>query len=762
MLWNAQPVQSRDLVRPGSETQQAGNCQMRQAVSHSDDRIIARFWMEKGDGNPSCRTDSVMLAFDPKQAEIEAITNVDTGLLILQPQRARVTLSERLRNSLLGDELASDLDLVAQALALAVLASSTSFELRICSLQESKAREPDVGMDAFQALLSATGNVANESELPSQNDRKEFIEVPERIAAVGIESGLFRANDDFLRLEDAVEVSFASSVSALDAAKSMERDKVEFDIDLPEGFRAFDLQCAAKALQAVRNPSASSACYFGNRSHPAHEVRMQAAETYPLLAEQFAMISEYSEAIDNKRRLSSVICGNANLQPGQLKRIAKITTPLPSGRIFEPWTPVRGADLVGANRARRHSISGELDLHRFLDIVREMDSGWIPDDEAAWRRFLDIVSGCALPINNLYRTPFPQLLGSAKGNWERFHASLAKSANIAATEFDRSRLGLTTVDALDMIDDFSRTVVLPQILTIISEAGEALPHPTSSDLSDASDVSYRLIVGNSENLVGALYETARKWMSRIPSLIEIDARHRTVESPDARDSDEAWPRLVTEDFTTENGAVVRNLASKSELRTESSRLSHCVGRLYVRSCLAGESHIFSIQTVDGTKSYSTFEVSPPVSGAESVARGQVSIAQHKGHRNRPPPQIALDALDEWLSAVRNGRLELNLDETISWRDRMRRRSDQAPGSDARGGQLNQRRWEGILDFGFSNEELRSATWEEWTERILGRKRIKGSLSDAVLSNAEARNLIRRLSPVAAGRIHKASDKASSN
>ena len=762
MLWNAKPVQSRDLVRPRSETQPAGSFPMRQAVSRSDDRIIARFWMEKGDGNPSCRTDSVMLAFDPKRAEIEAIANVDTGLPVLQPQRARVTLSERLRNDLLGDDSVSDLDLVAQALALAVLSSSTSFELRICNLQERKARDPDADMDAFQAFLSATGNANVESELPSLNDQEEFIEVPERIAAVGIESGLFRVNDKFLRLEDAAEVSFASAVSALDTAKFMERDKIEFDIDLPAGFHDFDRHCAAKALKAVRHPSASSACYFGNRSHPAHKVRMQAAETYPLLAEQLATLSEYSEAIDNKRRLNSVIRKNAKLQSGQLRRIAKIATPLPSGRIFEPWTPVRGTDLVGANRARRHTISGELDLHRFLDIVREMDSGWIPNDEASWRRFLDIVSACAVPINNLYRTPFPQLLSSAKGNWEGFHASLAKSANIAATEFDRSRLGLTTVDAFDMIDDLNRTVVLPQILTIISEAGEALPYPTSSDLSDASDVTYRLIVGNSENLVGALYESARKWMSRIPSLIEIDARYRTTESFGSCNSDEAWPRLVAEDFATENGTVVRNLANKSELRTESARLSHCVGRLYVRSCIAGESHIFSIQNLDRSKSYSTFEVSPPFAGAKSVARNQVSVAQHKGYRNRPPPQIALDALNEWLSAVRNGRLELNLDETIAWRDRMRRRQDQGSRSDAHGGQVNRRRWEGILDFEFSNEELRSTTWEEWTERILGRKQIRGSLSDALLSNSEARNLIRRLNPVAAARIDKASRKAGSN
>ena len=735
---------------------------MRHAVLHLDDRTIARFWMEKGVGNPLCRTDSVMLAFDSKRAEIEAIANVDTGLPVLQPQRARVTLSERLRNNLLGDDLTSDLDLVTQALALAVLASSTSFEMRICNSQKSETRKPDADMDAYEALLNATGNLNTESVLPSRVDQSEFIEVPEHIAVVGIESGLFRVNEDILCIEDGIEVSFASSVSALDTAESMERDRVEFDIELPERFDAFDLDRAAKALKAIRYPSASSACYFGNRSHPAHEVRMQAAETYPLLAEQLATISEYSEAIDNKQRLSNIICENAKLQPGQLRRIAKIATPLPGGRIFEPWTSVRGTDLVGANRARRHTISGEFDLHRFLDIVREMDSGWIPNDEASWQRFLDIVSACALPINNLYRTPFPQLLGSARGNWERFHAALAKSANIAAAEFDRIRLGLTTVDAFDMIDDFNRTVVLPQMLAIISETGEALPQPTSSDLSDASEVSYRLIAGNSENLVGALYETARKWMSRIPSLIEIDARYRTAESSDTRESDEAWPRLVTEDFTTENGTVVRNLASKSELRTESSRLSHCVGRLYVRSCLAGESHIFSIQTVDGTRSYSTFEVSPPVASAKSVARNQVSVAQHKGHRNRPPPQIALDALGDWLSAVQNGRLELNLDETISWRDRMRRRHDQASRSDAHGGQLNQRRWEGILDFGFSNDELRSATWDEWTERILGRKQIKGSLSDVILSSAEARSLIRRLSPVAAARIDKAPHRASSN
>ena len=735
---------------------------MRQAVLHSDDRTIARYWMEKGSGNPSGRTDSVMLAFDPTRVEIEAVANVDTGLPVLQPQCARVTLSERLRNNLLGADLTPELDFVAQAFALAVLASSTSFELRIGKLRESQERERDDGMDAFQALLSATGSANNASELSSQDVRGEFIEVPERIADVGIESGLFRIQDGFLRIADDVDVSFASTVSALETAKSMERDNDEFGIDLPVGFHDFDHNCASKALKAVRHPSASSACYFGNRSHPAHEFRMQAAQTYPLLAEQLATISEYSDAIDNKQRLSSVICESAKLQPGQLKRIAKIATPLPSGRIFEPWTPVRGADLVGANRARRHTISGELDLHRFLDIVREMDSGWIPNDEASWRRFLDIVSACAVPISNLYRTPFPKLLSSAKGKWERFHGSLARSANIAVPEFDRIRLGLTTIDALDMIDDFNRTVVLPQMLTIISEAGEALPYPTSSDLSDASEVSYRLIVGNSENVVGALYETARKWMSRIPSLIEIDARYRTSESSNAKDNDDVWPRLVTDDFATENGTVVRNLASKPELRTESSRLSHCVGRLYVRSCIAGESHIFSIQNLDRSKSYSTFEVSPPVAGAKSVARNEISVAQHKGYRNRPPPQVALDALDEWLSAVRSGKLELNLDETIAWRDRMRRRQDQASRTDEHGGRFNQRRWEGILDFGFSNEELRSAIWDEWAGTILGRKQFKGSLSDAVLSNAEARNLIRRLSPIAAARVGKASRKASSN
>ena len=375
---------------------------------------------------------------------------------------------------------------------------------------------------------------------------------------------------------------------------------------------------------------------------------------------------------------------------------------------------------------------------------------WVPDNDGSWNDFIDVMSSCALPLNAAFGVPVEAVLKTSRGNWRGFKSALATAFDTPVREFDRRGLALATSDGLEMVDDFCRCVVLPQLLSSIAAVGEPLPSPWEHDMFRARQISFRVIAGNSGNIAGKLFTSARSWIGRIPALMEAENRNAPEQNtgPERFQADYSWPRLL-DNFTAENGLIVQNLNSESDLREESRRLSHCLGRLYLRKAKDGNCHIFSVRSADLSISHSTIELSPPASGFGPQALANLGIVQHKGHANRRPSRDAARACREWFEALRSGELSSDIEGVRTWREQQRALFSQDNPHALRGAAAIEMEWSAALGRRWREMEVRAAVWEEWRAHIL-----KGALASArgpgfLYTIPEIRELLASLSPQAA-------------
>ena len=248
-------------------------------------------------------------------------------------------------------------------------------------------------------------------------------------------------------------------------------------------------------------------------------------------------------------------------------------------------------------------------------------------------------------------------------------------------------------------------------------------------------------------MAGSLLEIGRRYVSRIPALMAIDG----VIDVDREASDARWARygstafpVLAEEFTASNGLVVTPLRDHDELRRESDRLNHCVGRLYLQSARQGRTHLFSVQSADRLQSLSTIEIAAISNDApvEEVAQG-LSQVQHRGLRNGTPPAEANAACEEWLAEMRAGRIPLAIDEIRAWRQHIATLS--------RGEQGHRQlvlSWQGALGTEWQSEDKASQHWEEWTG-IVGSSGVRGDSPEALYRHACMRRLVAEMSPAAA-------------
>ena len=340
-------------------------------------------------------------------------------------------------------------------------------------------------MSRFESFLNRGTDTAQPDSPSAQGS--DSILLPEQVVLDGIEFGILNESEGAVRANRELGMDFRKGESALVWAKFVGSQMNRPDYRHPEGFRSLDMDAAAKALTSISAPSATSVWFFGDALSPQHSWRKQSAASYPALAEFMTQFDDCRKAIDAGRPLQPVISGITRLNKGQLKRLGKLRTPLPSGRVFRFGEEVRGVDPMGIDRARRYSLGNELSLERLLSLIREFETNWVPADEQSWNRLIDIVSCCVEPIRNRFALPPRKFLAASKGNWVNLHAQLATAYECGVGDFDRQQMSMASSDVLEMIDDFSLSVVLPRILGTIQDLGDALPFPPRRTLKRQKD-----------------------------------------------------------------------------------------------------------------------------------------------------------------------------------------------------------------------------------------------------------------------------------
>ena len=691
---------------------------------------------------PRHRHDIVTLTAEPGTGTFRCIALADFGLPVLQPQTVEFASARRFGELFANRSNARDAaESLGIVLATAALLKLTGVAGRMQGGPKSPIAQVDV-VSQFENFLNR-GTATAPTDVPGTQDSNSIL-VSKEIVLDGVESGILNELDGTVQPHRELGIDFRQGESALEWAKFVGSEMNRPDYRHPDGFCGLDMDAAAKALTSISAPSAMSVWFFGDTLSPHHAWRQQSAASYPALAEFMTQFDDCRKAIDGGSPLQPVISNLTRLNKGQLKRFGKLRAPLPSRRVFRLGDEVRGLDPMGIDRARRYSLGNELSLEQLLSLVRDFDTNWVPADEKSWTRLIDIVSCCVEPIRNRFSLPAGGFLVASKGNWVNLHAQLAAAYECEIGDFDRQQMSMASSDVLEMVDDFSLSVVLPRVLGKILDSGDALPFPASQDIEAAKRLGFDLMTAGSRNPTLALLEAARRWMSRIPALIAAEGRDNDGEAQPHWESDPCWPRLA-EDFQADGGLSVRNLVSEEELLEESRRLSHCVGRLYTRKARRGECHIFSVRSLDGSRSHSTFEVAPPATDNEQLARNAVQVVQHKARSNRRPGKPATAAVDEWLAAIRSNSLVIHLENVRNWRSAVESESPDA----GRAARSPEAAWSAVLGRNWQRPAVRQAVWNEWGNHVLRGEMARGSDSGVIFESDASLDLLARLSPTTA-------------
>ncbi len=697
------------------------------------------------DQNRGHRHDTVRLKAEPEIGIFSCTALTDFGLPVLQPQFVEFAAVQRFGE--LFQQRANNkgsADSFATVLATAALLRLTGAAGKIPGRSQPENSGVDI-VARFESYLNrnAEATVAKESN----NSDSICPLVPADIATDGIETGILTESEGKIYPAKELGIEFRMGDSAVKWAKIMKEEIRVSGFGFPKGFQSLDLNAAAEVLASINAPTAISVSFYADTRSPHHAWRRQSAVSYPVFAEFLTQFDICRQTIDDGRPLQQVLSSLTQLNKGQLKRLGKLRMPLPAGRVFRLGEEVRGLDPLGIDRPRRYALGNELSLEQLIALVKDLDTNWVPDDERSWNCLIDIVSCCVGPLGTRFSLPASQILSASKGNWIGFHAQLAAAYACKVVDFKRQQMSMAISDVLEMTDDFSQSVVLPNVLAAIMETGNQLPFPAAQDVEAAKRLAFGLIIENSRNPIAVLLATARRWLSRIPALIAAEGQIGVGVTQSNWENDPRWPKLA-EEFHSSNGLVVWNLVSEEELLEESKRLSHCVGRLYSRKARRGECHIFSVRSTDGSQSFSTFEVASPVSDIEQIARGGVKILQHKARNNQPPGMQPSLAVQDWLNAVRSNLLTLHLADVRSWRRSVELDSPDA-GSSVRS---PEDAWSAVLGRNWQQQDVRQAVWNEWNSHILRGELTNLERSGEIAKLGSSRSLLTQLKPGAAKEI----------
>lgn len=517
----------------------------------------------------------------------------------------------------------------------------------------------------------------------------------------------------------------------------------------------FDVGETRELLNAVTKPSSHAVMWYGNAEGQLKEDRAQVARAYPVLAGMIADNLLTARAVDAREAIQPMLIERTHLGKGGLKRLAKLKQALPAGRIFAEGEEVRGEDQLGINRARRFSVSGTVSLDLALRHLSELPPDRVPDDDASWGIYHDILVGCAIPLENALGIPVARTLSAVKSDWKSFHASLAKSADFPVADFDRRAIALTTIDAIAAIEDFTRTGVFPLLLSSIEEQGEPTPAVEFEYFRTGITAAARLILGESKNIAGSMFETARRYAGRINALSEAigNIHDEDYTPPPIGPFSHFGPedfQVLCDPFTARNGLVIRPLRSLGEMRRESSRLKHCVGRGgYDQQVRTGTTHLFSVQSPNGMKSFATIQLSGiPRDGDDATCRQKLAIMQNYARGNTRPAPDSLAASDEWFQAIKSGRLPIKRELMHEWQDLCGRHE---------GGQVVFS-WKGVCGIRWEDQERRAAAWGEWGA-VIGGSIGKSPHPGVLWKSKEIRALLGEMSPAAAASMERQAKEA---
>lgn len=632
-------------------------------------------------------------------------------------------------------------------------------------------------IDAWNSFMDAFNNGPKKDSFVDQTAER-FIYLPKDVSISGRYAATGKRNEAILRRSSRFKKG--ERLSGFDAFEKYAMGK------LPKGLKVGamgepNIEQAREALKGVARPSSQAVAWYATNDPEKARLRLQAAQSMPLLAAVIAERKSLADTVDKMEPLTPKLMKLTGLNKAGIKRVGKLDKPAPAGRLFEEGQAIEGADALGINRARHTRISGSVQTDRALNYLSMLPPDRAPQDNEGWLRYNDILAALAIPLENATGIPVKKVLDACNGDWVKFHASLAKAADFEIEEFDRRAMALATIDVLEAIEHFTRTALMPQALASIVGTGEAEPGLSQETFREAINVSTTLVLGNSKNPALNIMEISRKYASRVAMMMEVElsAKAKTdLVLPERfqKFGSHGFPGLISVEFRASNGRVIRPLVTAEALVEESRRLNHCIGYYQLRARLT-KSHLLSVQNEDGSESFSSFEIS----GIKRLDGGDhglepLSEVQHYKRGNTRPTQDCLDAVQEFYAAIEKGDLALNIEEIMDWRNVLESQGFGSNYDGYHGGiaheigggggyenlrvaeNLNVRveeyqrvrapDWSTVLDVNWKAEDMRLNIWNEWRQ-VLSGKLAKSADPGVIYTEKGARELVSTMSPKAA-------------
>jgi hypothetical protein len=370
--------------------------------------------------------------------------------------------------------------------------------------------------------------------------------------------------------------------------------------------------------------------------------RQQAAEAYPFLPalvtdnESYGMLLQpghpVAEAIDHAAPLADVLATSLSLPRWAVRRLQGVT-----------------------NRTVTEFP------HTVIMALRHLDAAsCAPVTEAGWKGLVDSFRYARNLSGTRNRTFGPSSVRRAplQEDTDWMTASMRDHAKIAASRTDPELADLNQV-----IEDVGLLLAAPHLAaarrsfksisinwTLSGIKAPGISHgvlrrvhmafgcplaPLGLAVPILQSVAAILVLG--EKPAAAVAKETSRWTreqrDRVISGLETD-----YPCADLR-ADHRWP-AVCDVYTTSTDWTVVPLDSSADLIRDGLEMGHCVGRRTGR-CLTGQSRIFSVRSPDG-EPVSTVELS--LDGGS----GRHRVAEHRGIHNLQPPELAREALREWL------------------------------------------------------------------------------------------------------------------
>lgn len=349
--------------------------------------------------------------------------------------------------------------------------------------------------------------------------------------------------------------------------------------------------------------------------------RRQAANSFPLFAGVMSSNLSIKIAIDRGHPLMDVLIKSLNclsendLSKAVLKKMALVK----QKPIFD------------------------IDVETIVKFATMVPVDWIKTDNIEeWNSFC-VIADVIINNFNANSDQVKDLVSGCSGKWTDFARRCAKSFGYEGDNLIDiySVIRLSSIDYLDVINNFANLVILPLSTVGINEK---LIDVTSELLNDSKEVSkLMLITGKS---LPKLFEESNKWHNNRNRIMEIVPSNLSAQ--DLKDvinkSQTGWIPL-SDEVVSPNGLSLVPLRTEAELKKEGQIMGHCVGS-YGTKAKSGQCHIVSVR--EGNKSIATVEFSLQ-DGIEDGLK--LKIIQNKGVHNSSPSSEAKDSVDWYMKSL---------------------------------------------------------------------------------------------------------------